>query len=174
MSSHTFTVRANVWHYILSGADFINGPWAHKSNIAKHTTLFTVISQSEICTNHNNSVVEACAKLWSGCTLILQIQVKRIFTRCGLWDQKTSNLTKPEDVELAKYDFKYIFCWSRVSQIAKFMGPTWGPSGADRSQVGPMWTPWTLLSSKKEAQDTLLHSDLLYLMHTEHGSLVKK
>ena len=30
--------------------------------------------------------------------------------------------------------------------IAKFMGPTWGPSGADRTQVGPMFAPWTLLS----------------------------
>ena len=26
------------------------------------------------------------------------------------------------------------------------MGPTWGPLGADRTQVGPMWAPWTLLS----------------------------
>ena len=26
------------------------------------------------------------------------------------------------------------------------MGPTWGPPGADRSQVGPMWATWTLLS----------------------------
>ena len=26
------------------------------------------------------------------------------------------------------------------------MGPTWGPSGADRTQVGPMLAPWTLLS----------------------------
>ena len=33
-----------------------------------------------------------------------------------------------------------------VSQIARFMGPTWGPSGADRIQVGPMLAPWTLLS----------------------------
>ena len=32
--------------------------------------------------------------------------------------------------------------------IAKFMGPTWGPSGADRTQVGPMLTPWTLLSGQ--------------------------
>ena len=29
--------------------------------------------------------------------------------------------------------------------IARFMGPTWGPSGADRSQVGPVLVPWTLL-----------------------------
>ena len=32
------------------------------------------------------------------------------------------------------------------SLIARFMGPTWGPSGADSTQVGPMLAPWTLLS----------------------------
>ena len=32
------------------------------------------------------------------------------------------------------------------SLIAMFMGPTWGPSGADRTQMDPMWAPWTLLS----------------------------
>ena len=26
------------------------------------------------------------------------------------------------------------------------MGTTWGPSGADRTQVGPMLAPWTMLS----------------------------
>ena len=33
-----------------------------------------------------------------------------------------------------------------ASQTARFMGPTWGPSGADRTQVSPMLVPWTLLS----------------------------
>ena len=32
------------------------------------------------------------------------------------------------------------------SQIARFVGPTWGKPGADRTQVGPMLAPWTLLS----------------------------
>ena len=32
------------------------------------------------------------------------------------------------------------------SVIARLMGPAWGPSGADRTQVGPMLAPWTLLS----------------------------
>ena len=32
------------------------------------------------------------------------------------------------------------------SLIARFMAPTWGPSGANRAQVGPMLAPWTLLS----------------------------
>ena len=30
--------------------------------------------------------------------------------------------------------------------IARFIGPTWGPSGADRTKVGSMLAPWTLLS----------------------------
>ena len=33
-----------------------------------------------------------------------------------------------------------------ASLIARFMGPTWGPSGADRTQMGSMLAPWTLLS----------------------------
>ena len=32
-----------------------------------------------------------------------------------------------------------------IDLIARVMGPTWGPSGADRTQVGPMLPPWTLL-----------------------------
>ena len=30
-------------------------------------------------------------------------------------------------------------CLERLSQIAKFMGPTWGPSGSYRPQMGPCW-----------------------------------
>ena len=33
-----------------------------------------------------------------------------------------------------------------ITLIARFMGPTWGPSGADRTQVGPMLASWSLLS----------------------------
>ena len=32
------------------------------------------------------------------------------------------------------------------TQIAKFMGPTWGPPGSCRPQMGPMFASWTLLS----------------------------
>ena len=34
----------------------------------------------------------------------------------------------------------------QTSQIARFMGPTWGPPGSSRPQMGPMLAPWTLLS----------------------------
>ena len=35
-----------------------------------------------------------------------------------------------------------------ITLIARFMGPTWGPSGADRTQVFPILAPWNLLSGK--------------------------
>ena len=35
---------------------------------------------------------------------------------------------------------------SKDTLIARFMGPTWDPSGADMTQVGPMLALWTLLS----------------------------
>ena len=43
--------------------------------------------------------------------------------------------------ELYKYVIQLV-----TSLITRFMVPTWGPSGADRTQVCPMLVPWTLLS----------------------------
>ena len=42
-----------------------------------------------------------------------------------------------------------MYCWCRWIDSypdSKVHGATWGPSGADRTQVGPMLAPWTLLS----------------------------
>ena len=39
----------------------------------------------------------------------------------------------------------YYKLFEKTSLIARFMGLTWGPSGADRTQVGPMLAPWNLL-----------------------------
>ena len=33
-----------------------------------------------------------------------------------------------------------------IIQIARFEGPTWGPPGSYRPQMGPILAPWTLLS----------------------------
>ena len=43
--------------------------------------------------------------------------------------------------DLRRYDVHV-----KSPQIAKFMGPTWGPPGSCRPQMGPMFAPWTLLS----------------------------
>ena len=46
------------------------------------------------------------------------------------------------------------------TQIAKFMGPTWGPPGSCRPQVGPMLPPWTLLSGKLHQLNPLINDQL--------------
>ena len=50
--------------------------------------------------------------------------------------------------ELCKHEYNWnldkLMC--KASLIARFMGSTCGPSGANRTQVGPMMVPWTLLS----------------------------
>ena len=54
-------------------------------------------------------------------------------------------------------------CWSveDSSQIARFMGPTWGPPGSCRPQLGPMLAPWTLLSG-------LSHTVCKYSLEEQH------
>ena len=44
-----------------------------------------------------------------------------------------------------KYALVHVF-FCDMSLIARFMGPTWGPSGAGRTQVGPILAPLTLSS----------------------------
>ena len=50
-----------------------------------------------------------------------------------------------------------------LPQIAKLMGPTWGPPGSCRPQMGPMLAPWTLLSG------TVLIHFVSYIMPQTHG-----
>ena len=80
----------------------------------------------------------------------------------GLWDRVRSKLNRKDDAEckapsvvrghrLSRISPGFMQCdqgeGSLVARalIARFMGPTWGPSGADRTQVGAMLAPWTLL-----------------------------
>ena len=51
-------------------------------------------------------------------------------------------------------------CLFMPSQITRFIRPTWGPAGADRSQVGPMRAPWTILSGM------LVDFDVCVLQHS--------
>ena len=55
-------------------------------------------------------------------------------------NQMKHNKTKAiSAIQVLKNDRKW-------TQMAKFMGPTWGPSGSCWPQMGPMLAPWTFLS----------------------------
>ena len=55
------------------------------------------------------------------------------------------------------------------------MGPTWDPSGADRTKVGPMMAPWTLLFGVKIVQYVLewFRFDLISTPLQINGKLMK-
>ena len=52
----------------------------------------------------------------------------------------------------------WIYHRLKVPQIAKFMCPTWGPPGSCRPQMGPMLSPWPLLSGTFCVQAVLIIS----------------
>ena len=73
-----------------------------------------------------------------------------LYTVCVYTSEQMVN-TAPNKKRTASYK-----AWNNIklgdrlpymrSLITRFMGPTWGPSGADRTQMGPTLAPWTLLS----------------------------
>ena len=60
-------------------------------------------------------------------------------------------------------------------QIAKFMGPTWGPPGSCRPQMVPMLAPWTLLSGsclKQVCWWWHLSLDLAFGVHIQNNRAI--
>ena len=47
-----------------------------------------------------------------------------------------------------RWEYSTVCVERRRTLIARFIWQTWDPSGADRTQVGPMLAPWTLLSGQ--------------------------
>ena len=64
-----------------------------------------------------------------------------------LQDQPSSTwITEPSDwTDFQQSKWNRSTFWL-TSQIARFMGPTWGPPRSYRSHMSPMLAPWTMLS----------------------------
>ena len=56
------------------------------------------------------------------------------------------------------------------TQLAKFMGPTLGPPGSCRPQMGTMLVPWTLLSGKFVSSVMLIVA--CYFNHSGAGAKI--
>ena len=75
--------------------------------------------------------------------------------------------TLPIYLEFSFKNNKYMGGLQKTSLIARFMGPTWGPTGADRTQVGHMLAPWTLLSGTRHG------IGLIFCFHTRSSDMQK-
>ena len=86
--------------------------------------------------------------------LIVSIKLITFGWRPKLVDNSTLLWTENKLPELLTTDASHqIIKKNLVSTlVARLMGPTWGPSGADRTQVGPMLAPGTLLSGLRVPQ----------------------
>ena len=61
-------------------------------------------------------------------------------------DRATNSLKYIPDfvIPYHKIPFSLYNWYNRIPQIARFMGPTWGPPGSCQTQMGPMLAPSTL------------------------------
>ena len=73
-------------------------------------------------------------------------------------------LKKPYDKLWINFEMSRTWWYVHITLIARFMGPTWDPSGADRTQVGPMLAPWSLLSGYKPKIDRLLAPQMAVML----------
>ena len=93
--------------------------------------------------------------------------------KCPFYFMKVEQLLDYQ-VSIMDDDALVLHHWVSITLIARFMGPTWGPSGADRTQVGPMLAPWSLLSgawmlmpwySTSSARLSSSHDDVIKWKH---------
>ena len=132
---------------------------------------------SKCCTEHGSDTAVLCAKFQNGLTTEqvflppwrgpLLVVVDSGWLPCQAWWYwwyGTWNL-KSHHEELWHQSEKEINI--SMTLIARFMGPTWVPSGADRTHVGPMLAPWTLLSGE-------LKHDRFTQIHTMHNFFAHK
>ena len=88
-------------------------------------------------------LVNQCIYVWLGCNGLKLCHMKQKYISCVGPGKFQGNYSQYNACSCPGF-----LCWqivNNLSLIAWFMGPTWGPSGADRTQVGPMLAPWTLL-----------------------------
>ena len=99
--------------------------------------MVTILFRSRMC-KLENAVVEF---------VVSQI-LDHIYIYINLWNNSRYKVIMfhlyPHHKQHDHWDSK---CQPKTSLIARLMWPTWGPPGADRSQVGPILAPWILLSS---------------------------
>ena len=77
----------------------------------------------------------------------------------------SNDVTSPVGVR-SKSDSCFDWVFTQEPQKTRFMGPTWGPHGSCRPQMGPMLAQWTLLPGAPACDSILTQSDYQTHPHT--------
>ena len=126
-------------------------------HLPDYVQFYTIRVFLNIYTWHSSSLYVCCMK---AIHVVLQRKVYTLY-----WQLDSSDPSSYTDSHIFKYSTLLfsiqqmshmnirlmgmsvmVWCHFLSSLVTRFMGPTWGSSGADRTQVGPMLAPWTLLS----------------------------
>ena len=133
-----------VYSGVYSGAD-------HRKHQSSASLAFVRgIHRWPVNSPHIGSVMRKCfhlmTSLWDSTTS------KGISQKCDNWflyELIQFNSSVWHTISKNTYQYIHRNVVKRFTQIARFIAPAWGASGADRTQVGPMLAPWTLLSGLK-------------------------
>ena len=148
--------RKNTYDMLI-GTGLWSDEWILKNNNIigfKHCTIHALISARQPCIFL--PLISYSISLWYTCQVIL----------CA--------------IPAGRNKYMYIMpnkCTIRIfngvtpTQIAKFMGPTWGPHGSCRPHVSPELAPWTLLSGKLIIHNT--GSDICLTYQTQNKIFVQ-
>ena len=94
-----------------------------------------------LCDSNGNVTLGSMNAAWQQNTFWKPMAV-RVFEFVKLFQKCCLNVSKRRRSTIISGG---IYNTNVYTLIARFMGPTWGPSGADRTQVGLMLAPWTSL-----------------------------
>ena len=115
---------------VVESCIFVIKPWS--LYVRKDETCVTTHSGSILCSCWNTVAILINLSSYTNLNLLIIDHTKRNGTRIILWVIRVLNI----NIRLAVWI--WLTPWFNTSPIARFMGPTWGPSGAYRTQVGPM------------------------------------
>ena len=127
--------KAPIMFTVTLGADvlypvrFPGIPW-HKCAI--------VLAESSSTQIIDISMPGWCIKAWEWCRRVQDFIARNEVTLSGISFRKAEKRESWTEVYMQHWNMA---TW--YTQIARFMRPTWGPSAADRTQVGPVLAPWT-------------------------------
>ena len=117
--------KAPAWGYGLALG------WRHVWYKASHFTQY-----STVCSKAYSRVQQSQTKL----TIVGLNPHRRFPCTAGRWYRKLVHIMTSSN-DICHQDYCYL-----PTVIERFMGPTWGPPGAARTQVGPILATRTLLS----------------------------
>ena len=99
-------------------------------------------------------------------TILCHYRLQFPYTEPSLWngqpDLNFTNLSRTTQSQRCLLIFFYLKF--EITLIARFVGPTRGPSWADRIQVGPMLAPWILLSGIFISPEISKYPQIMYQM----------